>query len=476
MPGTTSKIMQWFADRVAVRKIVDPIMGFTGYDWPIGYKRKENPEVLIQKYRGWVFECVRRNAQAVAQTPLRLYVTTKRGDSSPKVATKEVLSQSIKNFATQRGPFIRQQVSQALRVEEVLEHPFLDLMTEANPIMDGFEVLETIQTYQELIGTAYVYKVKDSMGVLREIWPLLSHKVGIIPHKTKFISHYEYGDGPDKVKFQPNEIAKFRFPNPESYYVGMSPLAAAATPVDMQLYMDQYEEALFRNKARPDQVLIPTVPIRRDVRRRIESEFNKVMRGVTKQGKTLVLPHGFTLEQLNFSPKELSFLLGRKTTRDDIASIFDIPATLLTSDAGSRSKDEAAEYMHAKYGVWPRVRRLEQRLNQDIVSEYDSRLFCAFDNPVPEDKEFALKKRTADLRSGTLVINETREEEGLKPVPWGSEPLLTQNVIPLSEAVANQKASREKKQASNDGKDPNTSPLDDTKPGRQKDTDGDKNG
>jgi len=477
-----------YASGRAIAKIVRPISGqgetsesdgiFSIHGQPLTIAGKKVPSQLVAQYRGWVYACANRNAQAVAQTPLRLYVTTtaRRGDATPRVARKSVDPTVIEEFSEARGPFIRTRTGPDTLVEEVTDHPFLDLMANANPAMDGFEALQLIQLYQELIGDAYLYKVPSRLLPVVEIWPLLAHLVKLIPHPTLFIQRYEYGTGPIKTNFRPQELAHFRMPNPSSYYTGMSPLAAAASQVDLAEYMSTYEASLFMNRARPEQVLIPTQPLHKTARDRVEAKFNKAMRGVTKAGKTIVLPFGFDLKPLAFAPKELAYLISTQANQETISAIFDIPATLMAAKSGGRAKDEAAEYMHAKYGVKPRCIRMEQRLNQDLVSLYDKRLFCAFDNPVPRDKEFELKKRTADLRSGKTTINEARAQDGQKPTWWGEEPLIPQNVVPLSEAIATQKASREAKAKSKgpdqEKKVPGSAepaPGDATKPGRQKD-------
>jgi HK97 family phage portal protein len=372
-------------------------------------------------------------------------------------------------YLKRENRFIANKISRSVSVEEVVDHPFLDLMARANPVMDGNEVLEMLQLFMELVGDAYLLKVRNKLGVIQEVWPLMAHLVEIVPHATEYIDHYKYGLGLNPSRFMPNEVVHFKFPNPNDYYYGMGPLAAAAGAVALQQNMDAYEENLFRNNARPDQLLIPEQPIRKEARDKLMSEFNRMTRGISNTGKTIAMPYGVRLEQLTFSPKELAFLKGRKTTREDIATIFDIPATLFSTEEGGRSKDEAAEYTHAKYGVYPRCRRLAYRLNQDLIQEYDGRLFCAFDNPVPEDKEFKLKRQIARLRSGFSSINQERAEEGYAPVEWGPEPILSSNMVPMSEAAAARKAAAQAAEtAAKQQKDGNEEPGDDVKPGRTK--------
>jgi len=64
-------------------------------------------------------------------------------------------------------------------------------------------------------------------------------------------------------------------------------------------------------------------------------------------------------------------------------------------------------------------------------------LYCKFDNPVPADEEFLLKKRESNLKNWVIPINEARIEDGLDAVPWGEVPLVPINTMPLSGAGGN---------------------------------------
>ena len=65
--------------------------------------------------------------------------------------------------------------------------------------------------------------------------------------------------------------------------------------------------------------------------------------------------------------------------------------------------------------------------------KYDERLFCAFDNPVPEDREFRLKENTEYLKVGALSRDEVRSEIG-KDVRGGmaDDLLVDSRLIPIT--------------------------------------------
>jgi hypothetical protein len=50
---------------------------------------------------------------------------------------------------------------------------------------------------------------------------------------------------------------------------------------------------------------------------------------------------------------------------------------------------------------------------------FGDRLFLAFDNPVPEDDQFDLQKKTFAAQNGAMTLNEIRQAAGLGAVPGG---------------------------------------------------------
>jgi len=72
----------------------------------------------------------------------------------------------------------------------------------------------------------------------------------------------------------------------------------------------------------------------------------------------------------------------------------------------------------------PRLRRIEFKINQNLLPRYDPRLFAAFDDPVPESREQHLREDETYLKLGVRTVNEVRDEKGLPPVPWGDTPMV----------------------------------------------------
>lgn len=411
--------------------------GYHVFPWMHGktYVPTTNYRALVKKYQSWVYACANLNAITCAQTPLRLYASKPASKSKALFPTRK-LDVKTREYLS-KSPSVYQYVSKGVDVEEVLAHPFLDLMNHVNDFMNRFDLLEGMFLSQELTGNAYWHLTLDNLGRPVEIWPLFPQFMRIIPDKEKFISSFEYNPtGVRKNLIEPELIVHYKYYNPNNAFYGYSPLEAAIVAVDLGMSMNIYETTLMQNRAQPDIAL--SLPAEAGVPRpeeqdRMRDEFKK-RHGGFKKGGLAILTGGAELKNLGFSPKEMSFLKGREASLNEVAAVFGVPLSKITVKNVNRANAEAGEYAYMKGTVLPRLRKTEQKMNENLLPRYDQNLFVAFDNPVPEDEELRLKTMETNLKNSYTTINEEREHEGLEPVPWGDVPLVPMNVMPLGSA------------------------------------------
>lgn len=390
---------------------------------------------LVKRYSSWVYTCAEKNAISCAQIPLKLYAAKPTKKTKALFPTRKVESKQLAYLA--KSPSTQNYVRKATEIEEVVEHPFLELLKSVNEFTNQFDILELMILFQELCGNAYWYIDREStLGTPTEIWPLYSQYVRIIPDKQRFIAKYEFViSEAEKHIVDPANIVHFKYVNPQDAFYGIGPLQAAVVAADLSNNMNLFETNLFKNSARPDMALIipetAGAPPEDEVGR-IEKKWFQKFGSVKKAGKLAVLTGGAELKPISLTPKEMSFLQGRKSTREEIAAIFGVPLSMITTESVNRANAETGEYSYMKNTILPRVRRAEQKLNEKLLPMYDERLFCAFDNPVPEDKDFRLKEIAARLKTGMTTINEERQQDGLDEVEWGNEPIMPMNLRPLS--------------------------------------------
>jgi HK97 family phage portal protein len=287
--------------------------------------------------------------------------------------------------------------------------------------MNGSDLMEATSIFMDLTGEAYWYIVKDKkVGRSLELWPIPSQYMRAIPGETtkEFIKGWEYRRGNKAVELEPGEVIDFRTVNPHNFLQGFSAVRAVADTVYIQNKMYEFEQALFENKARTGSLIESSADVSQPEMERLREDWKQRYAGTQKTGTTAILPPGLKVVKDQMTPEELSYIEGRKITREEIAAALDCPISLWDKTA-IRANVEAALYFHAKFGILPRLRKIEEKLNERIDDLYPAKergnagvLFWAFDNPVPSDAEFDQKARRENVDSGIISRDEAREEIG----------------------------------------------------------------
>lgn len=387
---------------------------------------------LIARNKSWVYTSASRNSVEVAQVAMRLFVTTGKNERKPRVPTAKI-HKSHEDYL-RKSSVTAPYLTKAIVIEEVLEHPFLRLMKRVNPHTTGFILKELLELDQELTGDAYVYVVPDSLGVPVQLWRLPSQYVTIVPGRgDEFIKGYIYGKSRDnQIAFTADEVIHFRFPNPGNMFYGLSPLEAILDVADVNKAMDAYDIALLKNQGRPDFAIIYKDRLADGQREKLRKEWRRIYGGVTKSGKAAILDEAADIKELGFSPREMAFLQGKKWTRDEIAAAYGVPISKLTVENVNKANGETGNIQYARDTIRPRLLRMEETWNMDLIQKFDERLFVAFDNPVSEDTELRLKVVESHLKTGYSTVNQERQIDNLAPQEdYGDVPLLPPNVVPL---------------------------------------------
>lgn len=393
---------------------------------------------FVRQFQGWVYIATKLNGQSLASVPLRLYVAKQQKSKKFKtITTKAVSKERLKYLQSNSG--IERYLIKSEEIEEVTDHSFLDLMDNVNPNQNKRDLLEMTTMFLDLTGEAYWLLIPDNLGVPKEIYVIPAQFINPKFGKTldSLIEGYIYERGSAKITLPPEHIIYFTYPNPHNAFTGFSSVRGIAETIYIQNQMDSFEAALFENKATLGGVITETEGISGPARERLKEELKQKHTGGRKAGKMMWLPKGLEYTRDVMTPKELNFIEGRRWTMEMICLAFDIPPGVLTSKDVNRANAEVADYRHSKNGVLPRCRRIEEKLNEKLIVKYDERLFCAFDNPVPEDREFVAKERRENVGAGITSRDEARAEIGKEPRGGMADDLMVDSrLVPITSTVA----------------------------------------
>jgi HK97 family phage portal protein len=404
---------------------------WSGTSFIDSFKRERNPtpNELMAELKNTAFTCATVNAAVCASFPPKLYVSTEpKTQPVARCLTQPVDARTDAWLRRKWTSVVRpDHLPRSTRLEEVLDHPILDLFRKVNPVHNSFDLWELTTLYQEVHGCAYWHLRYDELGVPNEIWILPAQNVTPrrVPNSTKIVDYYRYQAGSHLQDFRPEEIIHFRYPDPKDpYTAGLSPLRAAFESISVLSDYLALKQAKLENRAIPDAVISPDEAIGEEERDRLEAQWNqKFRRGGA--GRVVVAESGLKVQLLNQSLGDLAALTEMSVTKEDIANAFHVPLSYLTTNTNLANL-QAAEHQHMAKAIHPRLRRRDQKINECLIPLFDpsGRLFVASEDPVPVNQELSIAQQQMNLKFGIVTINEVRGEMGLPPVEWGDKPWL----------------------------------------------------
>src|SRR5262245_28392198 len=178
--------------------------------WPMpGRTRPPSSADLLAELKATAWTCAGLNASACASFPPRLFVTTAPGQAVPRCLTRSLPPHEERRLRASL------RLDSPSRIEEVHDHPLLDLLRQVNPVHNGFDLWELLTLSLEVHGCAYWLLEVGPLGVPERIWPLPSHQVTPAREPDSGDLHaYVYRAGGHEERLPPERVLAFRYPDP----------------------------------------------------------------------------------------------------------------------------------------------------------------------------------------------------------------------------------------------------------------------
>jgi len=340
-----------------------------------GHAQQAKHRELIERFTGWVYTCVSKNASVVASVPLKAFGHDEELDAA---------------------------------------HPLAQVLEEPNPEDTMFDIIENVQMSLDLQGNAYLLMERDTLGTPYALWPLLTQHVKLEISKEKGVVGYRYGRwNSDFIVLPASEVIHIKMPNPHNIYYGLGPLEAASLTADRLRLMAEQQLSFYSNNCRPDMLIkTPFGPDSPEYTRFME-QFKEKFRRQT--GKPMMAPPGIEIEPIGYPPKDMMEHLIAKMTREELCNVFGVPMTLLEVTK-SRAEAEAGLYQYMLHTIQPRCGRIARALNKQLSVIFDPSIKLKFDDPVPQNRKMRMKEIDYHLKSGYSTVDEEREKDGLPPL------------------------------------------------------------
>jgi len=293
-----------------------------------------------------------------------------------------------------------------------VDDPLQDMLTQRpNQMQTAPEYLEAKIAAQLLQGNAYSEKLMIGNRV-----------VGLRPLGS--VSPIRRADGRFDYRFA--DRGKTEVLPPEKVFhirgfgfgdgLGLSVVKYGAQGIGAALSADEVASSFFGNALTPSGFL-QTDQTLDEAQRAQLGEYLRAYAGSKRAGKTMVLEHGLTYNPVSINPEDAQLLQTRRFQVEEICRWFGIPPIVVGHAAEGQtmwgSGVESIMLSWLTTGINPLLRRLEARLNTDLVPaanrgkwyfEFNREAMLQMDSKAKA--EFLSKMIT----TGTLSRNEAREK------------------------------------------------------------------
>ena len=288
-----------------------------------------------------------------------------------------------------------------------------------------------------LRGDFYAYKVRDAVGRVVELLPLLPGMISVRQLPTWELEYnVTFANGDTRTVGQ-REIFHVMYRSVDGV-TGISPIACQRETIGLTLAAQEHGASTFANGAKPGGVLSIPGNLSEEAYQRLKTNWQSAYSG-ENAGATAILEQGTKFEALSMTNADAQFLETRRFQVEDIARIFGIPLFMIQSTEKTTSWGSGIEQMsmgYVRYTLLPWVRRWEQAIARDLIDDTGERgLEVRFnlDGLQRGDLNSRYDAYQKGINMGVLSPNEVREMEDMNPYEGGDI-----HLIPLNMRVDNE--------------------------------------
>ena len=338
------------------------------------------------------------------------------------------------------------------------------------------DAIRAVITDREAIGNGYLEITRNGTGEIDDLYHVPAETIRILKDRSGFIQirlnkkvwfrnagelqgEQEDLERPDEVNDAVTELLHFRKYTPTNTYYGLPDIVAAIAACAGDKAAREYNVDFFEHNCVPRlAIIVEGGSLSKELLERIEQYLTAEIKG--QAHKTLVLDvpgvagdssSGPTvrLEPLTVGqPEDAGFLGYRLANRDEILMVHRVPPSKITivenaNLANSRDQDKT----FWEQVVVPEQRYVEGLINYFVISHEHG---LAIQNWGIDFLEADLTDQRQDAeiahikaQAGMLDQNEERAAQGKPPLPGLEEPLVSNNLIPVSQIGSNGKAEGE---------------------------------
>lgn len=364
----------------------------------------------------WLNAVGDRIATAVARSEWQLFVERGPGRKRATHSARVKAIQRCADRKTRRR--LLKQMAEDGDLEPITEHPFLDIVSNANSYQTGFGMRRVTQLHIDLTGDAFWLKERDAQGTVVGVWPVPPHWVQSTP--TPAFPFFRVMFRAWRAVVPDTEWVWFSYDDPlNPYGRGTSSARALGDELETDEYAAKFTKMFFFNNARPDLIVYPKngQTLREGEQQRLEEDWQSKNAGFWRAFRAHFLSREVEVKELTgmSNMRSMQMIPLREHERNVVLQVYGLPPEILgVLEHSNRSTIDAASYLMARFVVEPRLEFQRQVLQARLVPEYDERLMLEYVSPVDEDRDE--QEKAIERAPWALSVDEHRRRMGMPPL------------------------------------------------------------
>lgn len=387
----------------------------------------------------WVYACVRAIASRLGSLPYALW--RPEGEEASR-AGGIAYSKAYRRAANIQRPYRRAGFRKDFL--QVVEGGLAALLARPNPRMSPQFFWTLLVTFLQLKGNAFVYKERmgQAAGPVQELWIYPPWRLRIVTDQAGLLTGWIYTVGGRQIPIATEELIHYRLPNPYSDHWGLGPTDVARLSIETEFAANLFNKALFQNYGQLGGVLkFPKNLTDVQFKRLVES-WREAHAGVSRAYEIAVLEAGGEYQDTAQSAKDMSWLEGKKLTREEKAAVYGVPpAEVGIFEYANYANAQVQQKQFWFNTLFPLLHYLEGETQVNLIDDMEPGLLFEADLTGVQALKEELTARVdqaSKMASAGWPINQVNRllDLGFEDVPWGDDWWIPFSQVPARTLVS----------------------------------------
>ncbi|MEO5923319.1 MAG: phage portal protein, partial [Bryobacteraceae bacterium] len=351
-----------------------------------------------------VYTCIKRIADAVAQTPLLVLANSDGGSEKAR-------SHSV----------------------------YRVLNTQANSDMTSYTWKHVTTVHVLGHGNAFSYIERNKAGQVIGLNPMNPDDVKIEGRTADGQLLYSWTDKHQKrFLFPASDILHVRGLSFDGI-IGCSPILQLKTLVGRAKTREEFSTRFYRNGAQLGGVITAAEAVSPEQLEELRKSFQETYAGARNAGKVLLLEGTQKFDPVGVSPKDAEFVESTRLDAGTIAASFGCPLQMI-NDVQTTTRASAEELFRQflLMGLNPVFSNLEAEINIKLFTRPEQDIYYSEflrESLVEADFQQKIEGLNKQIMGGLLTPNEGRAKLNMNPQPFGDSLMMAANITTLENII-----------------------------------------